>query len=576
MSGLFRSLPLPPGGFLGAWAADPARFPDLLPDPFAAGAVRRAAEAVRWEAAARVGTEGDGATARPRREVAAAILATTREWGGDEAAVRAAGRVGEPEALAVVTGQQPGLFGGPLYSLVKAVSTVAAAREIEAETGRPTVPLFWIEGDDHDFEEIRTAWVLDAAGEPQSFRYCPEEEAPGLPAFRRVLEGSIEALVGAVGEALPRTEFTEEALGAVAAAYAPGRTLVEAFGRLLLALTRGTGLAVLDPTGAALKEAAAPMYRVAAANLVEGRRRIEAANARLAEFGLPAQAATEGYGIFSTAGPDGRRRKWNPGAAGSGGASPLPPAEALSPAETLPPAETLSAAETLPPAETLSAAETLPPAETLSAAVLLRPLVQDFLLPTAAYVGGPSELAYHAQIGGLYALHGLPRPLVLPRHQVAILTAAHRRVLDRDGIAFDDLSAGDESALNRLAADPEATAAIANARGALDAGLDRVETALAALDPTLTAAARKAKGRMLGALSDLESKALRSAKRRDEDRRRRFHRARAALFPAGVPQERRLGPAVFTNRYGPDLAAWLLRALSDPTCARSRRHLLLR
>ncbi len=540
MSGLLRSLPLPPGGFLGAWAADPARFTDLLPDPFAEGAVRRAAEAVRWDAAARVGTEGDGAMARPRREVARAILATTREWGGDEAAVRAAGRAGEPEALAVVTGQQPGLFGGPLYSLVKALSTVAAAGEIEAETGRPTVPLFWIEGDDHDFEEIRTAWVLDAAGEPRSFRYCPGEEAPGRPAFRRVLEESVEALVGAVGEVLPRTEFTEEALGAVAAAYAPGRTLVEAFGRLLLALTRGTGLAVLDPTGAAMKGAAAPMYRVAAANLAEGRRRIETANARLAEFGLPAQAATEGYGIFSTAGPDGRRRKWNPGAAGSGAAS------------------------------------TLPPTETLSAAVLLRPLVQDFLLPTAAYVGGPSELAYHAQIGGLYALHGLPRPLVLPRHQVAILTAAHRRVLERDGIAFDDLSAGDESALNRLAADPEATAAIADARGALDAGLDRVETALTALDPTLTAVARKAKGRMLGALSDLESKALRSAKRRDEDRRRRFHRARAALFPAGVPQERRLSPLVFTNRYGPDLSSWLLRALSDPAAGRRFRSLFLR
>lgn len=539
MSGFLRSLPLPPGGFLGAWAADPARFTDLLPDPFAAGAVRRTAEAVRWEAAAN-GAGGEGTIARPRPEVSAAIRETTREWGGDEAAVGAARRLGEPEALAVVTGQQPGLFGGPLYSLAKALSTVAAAREIEAETGRPTVPLFWIEGDDHDFEEIRTAWMLDAAGEPRSFRYCPEEEAPGLPAFRRTLDGTIGALAEAVGEALPRTDFTDEALGVVSAAYAPGRTLVEAFGRLLLALTRRTGLAVLDPTGAAMKEAAAPMYRVAAANLAEGWRRIGAANARLAEFGLPTQAAAEGYGIFSTAGSDGRRRKWNPGGKGNREAAPLPPTE------------------------------------TLSAAVLLRPLVQDFLLPTAAYVGGPSELAYHAQIGGLYALHGLPRPLILPRHQIAILTAAHRRVLDRDGIAFDDLSGGDESALNRLAADPEATAAIAEARTALDTGLDRVETALTALDPTLTAVARKAKGRMLGALSDLESKALRSAKRRDEDRRRRFHRARAALFPAGAPQERRLGPLVFTNRYGPDFAAWLLEALSDPTAGRCSRSLLLR
>ena len=534
MSGFLRSLPLPPGGFHAAWAADPARFTDLLPDPFAEGAVRRTAEAARWEAPA-----GDGSAVRPRREVAAAVLATNREWEADEAAVASACRLEEPEALAVVTGQQPGLFGGPLYSLVKALSTVAAARGIERETGRPTVPLFWIEGDDHDFEEIRTAWVLDAAGEPRSFRYCPEDEAPGLPAYRRVLDGSVEPLLEAVGESLPRTEFTGEALAAVSSAYAPGRTLVEAFGRLMLALTRGTGLAVMDPTGAALKEAAAPMYRIAAGNLEEGRRRIRRANERLAEFGLPAQAAVDGYGVFSTAGPDGRRRRWKPGPAATGGASPLPPTEAL------------------------------------SAAVLLRPLVQDFLLPTAAYVGGPSELAYHAQIGGLYALHGLPRPLVLPRHQVAILTAAHQRVLDRDGIAFDDLSAGDESALNRLAADPETTAAISDTRTALETGLGRVETALASLDPTLTAAARKAAGRMLGALSDLESKALRSAKRQDEDRRRRFLRARAALFPGGVPQERRLGPLVFTNRYGPDLAEQLLGAIADAAADRHHRNLLL-
>lgn len=531
MSGFLRSLPLPPGSFLSAWAADPERFADLLPNPFAEGAAARAAEAITWS-----GTAAGGAS-RPREAVCGAVLSANREWGADAAAMSAAERLSAPDALAVVTGQQPGLFGGPLYSLVKAMSAVAAAREVERDTGRPTIPVFWIEGDDHDFEEIRAAWVLGADGEPQSFRYEPTEGAPGLPAFRRLLDESVGPLLDEVAAALPRTEFTDETLAMVTEAYAPGRSLVEAFGRLMLALSRETGLVVLDPTMAAIKRAAVPMYRVAATSRSEGRRRIESANARLAEFGFRPQAATDGYGVFSTDGPDERRRRWEP-----------------------------ESRATEPPP--------LPPAESLSAAVLLRPLVQDFLLPTIAYIGGPSELAYHAQIGGLYDLHGIPRPLVLPRHQVTILTPAQQRVLDRDGVAFDDLAAGDESALNRLAADPAATDALASARSAIESGMDAVESALTTLDPTLTAASQKARGRIFSTLSDLESKALRAAKRRDEDRRRRYLRTRSAIFPAGVPQERRLSPAVFVNRYGPSFAVAFATAFSEPAGNRRCRNLL--
>ena len=103
-----------------------------------------------------------------------------------------------------------------------------------------------------------------------------------------------------------------------------------------------------------------------------------------------------------------------------------------------------------------------------------------------------------------------------------------------------------------------------------------VEDALTTLDPTLTAASQKARGRILSTLSDLESKALRAAKRRDEDRRRRYLRARSALFPAGVPQERRISPLVFVNRYGTDFGKWLYSVLRSPTAERRTRTLMFR
>ena len=208
--------------------------------------------------------------------------------------------------------------------------------------------------------------------------------------------------------------------------------------------------------------------------------------------------------------------------------------------------------------------------------MLLRPLVQDFLLPTAMYVGGPSEIAYHAQMGDLYGIHRIPRPFVIPRHQVAILTKSQLRVLDQDGIGFDELSAGDEAALNRRAADPAAQAAFARANEAVDSSLADVEAAAGAVDRSLTAAVRRARGKVRAIIADLEAKSVRAAKRRDEERRQRFLRARNALFPGGTPQERRLSPLVFANRYGPHFGAWLLSALEDPATDRRARNLLVR
>ncbi len=521
-----RTLRVRPGTFFDAWTRDPRRFGELLTDPFAPGAFGRA---------------GGPCPADPTRTRTAEVIgATNRAWGADAVALASAERLANPGTLAVVTGQQPGLFGGPFYSLIKAMSTVAATRELEAQTGQPAVAVFWIEGDDHDFEEIRGAWVLDGAGVPHNLRYQPEDEHVGLPAFRRILDDSVLDLHRELRQFLPETEYSADLHAVVEDSYAPGRSFSEAFGRLLLHLSRGSGLVVMDPTAPELKRLAFPVYEAAVRHEAEGRRQIEARTREIEAIGFRGQAAPEGYGVFCT-GKSGVRTRVRTDAAGSG------------------------------PEAVLEGC-----VERLSAAVLLRPLVQDFLLPTAMYVGGPSEIAYHAQMGDLYRLHGIPRPLVVPRHQVAILNGSQLRVLDQDGIDFDELSAGDEAALNRRSADPAAVAAFANAKDALDSSLEDVERTVGAVDKSLTAAARRARGKVLAIVADLEAKSVRAAKRRDEERRQRFLRARNALFPGGAPQERRLSPLVFANRYGPDFGGWLLSALESPAADRRARNLLLR
>lgn len=525
-AGPVRTLPVRPGTFFDAWGRDPRRFANLLQDPFAVDALDRIAIP---------------RSADPVRTRAAQVIRRTNEaWNADADALAAAARLTEPGTLAVVTGQQPGLFGGPFYSLIKAMSTVAAARELEARTGRAAVPVFWIEGDDHDFEEIRSAWILDAGGAPQRLRYEPADEHVGLPAFRRILDHTGRDLHRRLRELLPETEYRADLLTAVEDAYAPGRSLPEAFGRLLLHLSAGSGLVVMDPTAPELKRLAFPVYRVAVRHEAEGRRRITQRTREIEAIGFRGQASPEGYGVFCT-GDTGVRARVRTDGAGNA------------------------------PDEVLDGC-----VERLSAAVLLRPLVQDFLLPTAIYVGGPSEIAYHAQLGDLYGIHDIPRPLVIPRHQVAVLTHSQLRVLDQDGIAFDELSAGDEAALNRETADPAAAAAFTAAREAIDSSLEAVERAVGAVDRSLAGAARRSRGKMLAILSDLETKGVRAAKRRDEERRVRFLRARNALFPGGVPQERRLSPLVFANRYGPGFGRWLLSSLENPKAERRARNLLVR
>ncbi len=517
---LVRTLDLPGGGFFPAWAGAPGDFTDFLPDPFAPDAEGQAVERAL-------------ALERPRDAVADALLDANRRWGADPAALASAARLREPASIAVVTGQQPGLLGGPLYGLAKAVSAVVAARQLATRSGRPAVPIFWVEGDDHDFEEVRTTWMLDGAGQPVTLRYRPDDEAPGLPGSVRKLDRNIATLLDDFAATLPASDFTEAVIAAAREAYAPGNTLAEAFCRLLAWCTRGTGLIVMDPSDPALKRLAVPVYRTALERQLEARRLVEARNTELAAAGFTAQASPTGYGVFRTDDAGIRLRLEPPG-----------PDLAGQP-------------------------------ERISAAVLLRPLVQDTLLPTAAYVAGPSELAYHAQIGDLYDLHGIPRPLVLPRHQIAILGRASLRVLDKDGIPFDDLAATDEAALNRRAGDPRSVESLGAAQAANVEHLEVVEAALGSLDASLAGAVARARGRILGILQDLEGKALRAAKRRDGERRQRFLRTRNLLFPGGRPQERRLGPLVFLGRHGPGFAHQLETALADPAASRLRRNLLV-
>jgi uncharacterized protein YllA (UPF0747 family) len=195
----------------------------------------------------------------------------------------------------------------------------------------------------------------------------------------------------------------------------------------------------------------------------------------------------------------------------------------------------------------------------------LRPIVQDALLPTAAYVGGPAEIAYHAQIVPSYAHFGVTRPVLLPRPSATILEPAQARALEAERWKLTDLQDDPEALVARWAKEayPEVEGAFARARAAVERELRAVEETLGALDPTLRGAADATRGRALHPIEALHEKALRALKKRDQTRADRLRRTRDALLPGGALQERGLSFIGLLARHGVPLLADLEKRL-DP------------
>ena len=193
--------------------------------------------------------------------------------------------------------------------------------------------------------------------------------------------------------------------------------------------------------------------------------------------------------------------------------------------------------------------------EDASPGVMLRPLAQDYLLPTIAYVGGPAEVAYHAQIGPSYAHFGIPRPVIFPRPSFSLVDAATARAMEAEGLSFEELQTDTETLLARAAreANPEVERAFAASRTEIENSFGRVEETLGKLDSTLRGAAQSALGRALHQVEGLQEKALRSMKRQDATRAERMRRTRDFIFPGGSLQERGVSWISLLAKYGPPI-----------------------
>ncbi len=478
--------------------------------------------------------------ATPRRpaDLARVIADQQTRREAPAAARAAAARLADPATRVVITGQQAGLFGGPLFTLLKAVTAMQLASRVERERGVAVVPVFWIDAEDHDWPEVSGCTVLDADFEPRTVRLADLAGAGDLPIARLTLSDAIVTAIDEAAAALPPTEFRDELIAGLRQAYQPGRGMADAFGRWMEAVLGPRGLVVYDSSDSAAKALAQPIFHREITEPGQTAALAARAGAALVAAGYHAQVTPAEGAISLFYLNSGREAIRASGARATVG-------------------ERESTLEAL-------AAEAAATPEHFSPNVLLRPLVQDLVFPTICYVAGPNELAYLGQLREVYARFGIAMPLMYQRATATLVDSPTLRFLTKYRLPLLSLQAQDEKTLNELLEaqlPPTVEQALAGVSSIVDERMGALAAAVPQIDPTLEGTVRTTLGKMQHEIATLHTKVINAAKRKDETLRRQFQRAQALTFPEGHPQERALGFVWFLNRYGPALVDRLLEEI---------------
>jgi len=438
-------------------------------------------------------------------------------------------RLAKPGTVAVVTGQQVGLFSGAAYTIYKALTAVKLAHILTAR-GIPAVPVFWLATQDHDFAEVNHTWVFN--GEHQPAKLEMRRSASVQPA------GSISLVAPPVKELrgyLRELPFGEQVADLVEESYRPGTTMGKAFGELLRQLLSAYDVLQVDPMLPAFREMAAPWLRAAVEAAPDLTSEVLQRNHQLTAAGYHAQVHFEEHTSFVFLLENGKRL-----------------------------ALRRHGREYVLNGRRLSQQELMDRADFLSPNALLRPVVQDSLLPTAAYVGGPAELAYLAQSEVLYrALLGR-MPVAIPRNGFTLLDEHSHKLLERYGLTLPDFFHGQEVLRERMAAKlapPSLNASLRDTAGTVETALERLDREIAAFDPTLALALERSSRKIRYQLGKIDRKVGREALRRDARATRDAGSLSGLLYPERHLQERLYSILPFLAKHGFDLSARLYEAV---------------
>ena len=442
----------------------------------------------------------------------------------------------------VTTGQQTGLFTGPIYTVAKALSAIRLAAELESLLGRPVLALFWSAADDHDWAEVDHVSVIDAQNHVQRIALPPAPDAPPLAMSHRPLPAAIGPALDELRAALPDTPYRDALMHRLRQSYRPGRAMAVAFEETLAGVLEGLDIALVSSAHPLVKQHSAPVIARALREPEAQEQLVERQTRRLTDVGYPAQVglAPGASNVFlqTDAGRDRlvrERAGWL----------------------------LRRTRQRFEDAELRARLDAEPAA--FSPGVLLRPVVESALFPTLAYVAGPAETAYFAQLGCLFLGHGILPPVVVPRHVVTVIEPGVARALARQGVTLEEVHRPFEEVVARLVKEELPTglsASLAELQRTTAQAFDDVARSAGDLDAHLAGPVAAARNRGLGLVRDLERRIERQVRRRQQTRFEQLRRAAANLYPDDAPQERVLNLLPYLARYGPALLRQMLEGMT--------------
>src|SRR5271157_5762947 len=421
-------------------------------------------------------------------------------------------------------------------SLFKIASALALAKQVQ-QSGVECVPVFWLATEDHDLEEVNQSLFLTHDFQLVPFKADTAGTAGAPVAHIRFAEGTNELVAQAanlLGESLAADYLRES--------YVEGETFSNAFAKLYTRIFREHGLILLDPADPELHRIAAPLFVDALRRSAELDQAVLERNRELRDAGYHEQVKVTAQSTPLFALVDGAR---------------VPVHRANG--------QFSIGKERLTPEELIRRIEDHP--ENFNANVLLRPVLQDYWLPTLAYFGGPAEIAYFAQVGVVYEkLLGRVTP-ILPRMSATLLEPKIEKLLNKYGLQLQDLFHGEKQLGDELAArslPAELKLDFERGRLAVEEAMQRIGESLQRLDPTLVEAARRAANKMRYQVGRLEKRAAQAELRREAILTRHAEQIENALYPHKTLQEREIAGLYFFSRYGAELLARLIETAQAP------------
>ncbi len=453
-----------------------------------------------------------------------ALVDALREQNGDSAALS---KLGQPSTVAVVTGQQVGLFSGPAYTVYKALTAVKLAAQLD-KLGIPAVPVFWLATEDHDLAEIDHTWVFNNRGDIRKISLFDAVATGGPVGDVKLKSVPLDDL----REALSGLPFADEVVSRLEASYRRGTSLGSAFTSFLREVLKGYGLLFLDPLAPAIRNIAAPFLHDVVGRIPELTGGLRERDKALSEDGYHAQVHVEQDTSLMFVIRDGKRiaLRYKDG-------------------------------RFLEKERQYSVEELQNMPLQLSPNALLRPVMQDYLLPTISYVGGPSEIAYMAQAEVLYTKLLGRMPVIYPRNSYTLLDAKTSKLLRRYHLRVPDLLGAEEQVKGRIAAkmmSPALADEFRSAQTVFDETLGKLQLSLAAFDSTLEQAACKSASKIRYQLEKMSRKTARETMRRDAGAMSSAEYLRNSIYPHRHLQERFYSIVPFLAKHGMDLPQRLL------------------